>query len=114
AAPVRPPETSYSKAVLDRLHAEPEIRKIAIVSHNYNYNHSEDERLWDNLWDYSQHVDQINRACDELGCDTILYALYTWDVRSVVPKSHEALFEHLKHVRRIVLECGDFSAHGNE
>jgi hypothetical protein len=108
--PVRPPETSYTKEVLDRLHAEDKITKIAIVSHNYNRGHSEAE----NLWDYSQHVDQINRACDELGCDTILYALYTWDVRSAVPKTHEALFERLKHVRRIVLECGDFSAHSNE
>jgi hypothetical protein len=110
APPIRPPEPSYTKEVLDRLHAEDKIGKIAVVSHHYDYGHSGGEKLWD----YSQHVDLINRTCDELGCDTILYALYTWDVRSVVPRTHESLFGHLKHVRRIVLECGDFSAHSNE
>jgi hypothetical protein len=49
-----------------------------------------------------------------LGCDTVLYALYTWDVRSAVPKTHEALFGQLNHVRRIVMECGDFSPHSND
>jgi len=44
---------------------------VALASHNYNV---ADDR---GLYDYSQHFARINKLCDEQGCDTILYALYT-------------------------------------
>jgi len=52
------------------------IRRIAVVSHDYNIS---DAR---GLYDYSEHFADINQLCDEQGCDTILYALYTWDRNS--------------------------------
>jgi len=85
-----------------------EVQKITLVTHDYN---RRDAR---GLWDYSEYVGRINRRCDQEGCDTILYAPYTWDVRSAVPKTQEALFEGLGRVRRIILEAGDLSANGDE
>ena len=77
------------------------ISNIALVSHNYN---PADEQ---GLHDYSQHFVRINKLCDEQGCDTILYALYTWDERSPVPKSHESIFGNLAHVQRVIMEIGE-------
>jgi len=76
------------------------IKKIALVSHNYNI---ADEQ---GLLDYSQHFARINTLCDEQGCDTILYALYTWDERSPVTKSHDAIFGKLAHIQRVIVEVG--------
>jgi len=49
------------------------IGKIAIVSHDYNITDSQGR------YDYSADFARINGLCDEQGCDTILYALYTWN-----------------------------------
>ena len=76
------------------------IKKIALVSHNYNLADEQD------LHDYSQHFVRINKLCDEQGCDTILYALYTWDERSAVPKDHDSIFGNLVHVQGVILEVG--------
>lgn len=77
-----------------------EIRKIALVAHDYTVADSR------GLYDYSEHFARINKLCDEQGCDTILYALYTWDSTSPVAKTHDSIFDRLKHVQRIVLEVG--------
>lgn len=75
-----------------------EVRRIALVSHDYN---SADSR---GLFDYSEHFERINRICDDRGCDTVLYALWTWDLTSSAGKSHSAIFSTLRNVRRIILE----------
>jgi hypothetical protein len=77
-----------------------QIRKVALVSHNYNVADSR------GLYDYSEHFARINKLCDEQGCDTILYAMYTWDPDSPVPRNHEAIFGGLRHVQRVILEVG--------
>jgi hypothetical protein len=77
-----------------------QIRKVALVSHDYNVTDSR------GLYDYSEHFARINKLCDEQGCDTILYALYTWDRDSAVARNHDAIFGGLSHVRRVVLEVG--------
>ena len=77
-----------------------EIKKVALVSHNYKVADSQDR------YDYSEHFAQINKLCDEQGCDTILYALYTWDRDSAVVRDHDAIFTGLAHVRRVILEVG--------
>jgi hypothetical protein len=74
------------------------IKKIALVSHKLANEQG--------LPDCSQHFAQINKRCDEQGCDTVLYALYTWDERSPVPKSHAAIFGNLAHVQRVIVEVG--------
>ena len=74
------------------------ISRIALVAHDYTI---EDSR---GLYDYSEHFSRINQICDEQGCDTILYALYTWDANSTVPRTHDSFFGGLKHVQRIVVE----------
>jgi hypothetical protein len=102
------PEPSRSAEVLQRLHSENDISKIALVSHNYNRVNAE------GLWDYSAEMKQINRRCDEERCDTILYGLFTWDVRSSHASTHDAMFSGLTHVRRIIVERGDFSAHSDD
>ncbi|MGO9151716.1 hypothetical protein [Mycobacterium sp.] len=77
-----------------------QIRKVALVSHNYNV---ADDR---GLYDYSEHFARINKLCDEQGCDTILYALFTWDQDSLVVRNHDAIFGGLDHTQRVILEVG--------
>jgi hypothetical protein len=79
-----------------------DIRKIALISHDYN------KRDSCGLQDYSEHFYEINRQCDEYGCDTILYALWTWDNRSTVLRTHGSIFNGLSHVRRVILEPGNW------
>jgi hypothetical protein len=74
------------------------VRKIALVSHDYNVTDGGGRD------DYSEHFGRINRVCDGQGCDTILYALYTWDLRSPVPRTGATMFGGLAYVWRIVLE----------
>jgi hypothetical protein len=80
--------------------ASGEITKIALVTHDYNVADGGGRQ------DYSEHFARINRVCDDHGCDTILYALYTWDEQSPLPRTHDAVFGGLAHVRRVVLEVG--------
>jgi hypothetical protein len=92
-------------AAVPTAHAAPdpgvdEIRKVALVAHDYNVPDSH------GLYDYSEHFARINKLCDEQGCDTILYALYTWDRDSAVARNHDSIFGGLAHVRRVVLEVG--------
>jgi hypothetical protein len=77
-----------------------QIRKVALVSHNYKLTDSR------GLYDYSEHFARINKLCDENGCDTILYSLYTWDQDSPVVRKHDAIFGGLDHIQRIILEVG--------
>jgi hypothetical protein len=77
-----------------------QIRKVALVSHDYNVTDSR------GMYDYSEHFARINKLCDEEGCDTILYALYTWDRDSAVPRNHDSIFGGLANVRRVILEVG--------
>lgn len=77
------------------------LRRVALVSHDYNRT---DGR---GLWDYSEVFQQVNQCCDEQGCDTILYALHTWDRRSPNTKDHDSIFRHLQNVQRVILEVGE-------
>lgn len=77
------------------------IGKIALVAHDYNV---PDCR---GLYDYSEHFARINKACDDEGCDTILYALYTWDSASPVARTHASVFDGLEHVQRVLVEVGE-------
>ena len=36
------------------------------------------------------HAELIHAACDREGCDTILYALYTWHSASPVARTHDS------------------------
>jgi hypothetical protein len=80
-----------------------QIRKVALVSHNYNKTDSH------GLYDYSEHFARINKLCDEQGCDTILYALYTWDPGSARARNHDAIFGSLSHVQRVIFEVGQLA-----
>ena len=77
------------------------IGKIALVSHDYTV---PDGR---GLYDYSEHFARINKMCDDRGCDTILYALFTWDTSSPVTRTHGSIFDGLEHVRRVTVEVGE-------
>jgi hypothetical protein len=81
---------------------------VALVSHNYNV---ADNR---GLYDYSEHFARINRLCDEQGCDTILYALHTWDQDSPVVRNHDAIFGGLDHIQRVILEVGQRGPKGTD
>ena len=80
--------------------ADSEIRKVALVAHDYNV---QDVR---GQYDNTEHFSRINKLCDNQGCDTILYALYTWDSTSPIPRTYDSIFEDLQHVQRVVLEVG--------
>lgn len=81
---------------------EDDIKKIGLVTHDcYNV---PDGR---GLFDYSEHFDRINKLCDEHGCDTILYALWTWDSSSPTLRTHDSIFGGLRHVQRVILEVYD-------
>jgi hypothetical protein len=77
------------------------IRKIALVAHDYTV---PDCR---GFYDYSEHFARINRMCDDQGCDTILYALFTWDSASPVARTHASVFGGLEHVQRVLVEVGE-------
>lgn len=77
-----------------------EIKRIGLVSHDYNIADRHGR------FDYSEHFARINAACDERGCDTILYALFTWDSRSTIGRSHDAIFDQLANVQRVIIEVG--------
>lgn len=85
------------------------LQRIAVVSHDYKVPDSR------GLYDYSEHFSKINQVCDAHGCDTILYALYTWDQASPTNRTHAVIFNGLANVQRIVLEFGQaptrFDAH---
>ena len=91
-APVSQPATApTAQAAAKR--AVGHIRKVALVSHDYNVTDSR------GLYDYSEHFARINKLCDEQRCDTILYALFTWDRDSAVVRNHDAIFGGLGYVR---------------
>ena len=77
-----------------------EIKKVALVSHDSTVADSR------GLYDYSEYLARINKLCDEQGCDTILYALYTWAQNTTVARNHDAIFSGLAHVQRVILEVG--------
>jgi len=99
-APVSQPVTGPTAGAAANL-AVGQIRKVALVSHNYNVVDSR------GLYDYSEHFARINQLCDKQGCDTILYALYTWDRDSPVVRNHDAIFGGLGYVQRVILEWGN-------
>lgn len=76
------------------------LQRIAVISHDYTVRDSR------GLYDYSEHFSEISQACDAHGCDTILYALYTWDQASPTKRTHSVIFDGLANVQRIVLEVG--------
>jgi hypothetical protein len=78
-----------------------QIRKIALISHDYNVPDSR------GLYDYSEYFARINKLCDDQGCDTILYALFTWDSNSPVTRTHGSIFDGLEHVQRVLVEVGE-------
>ena len=75
-------------------------KKVAVVSHDYNllnrYGHQ----------DYAEHFSQINKVCDDNGCDTILYSLFTWDEKSLIPRNQQNIFNGCKNVKCVILEVG--------
>jgi hypothetical protein len=75
-----------------------QVNKVALVSHDYSIPGLND------LYDYSEHFARINKACDDNGCDTILYALWTWNQTSAVARNHAAIFGGLVTVERVILE----------
>ncbi len=77
------------------------VERLALVSHDYNVADT------DGWFDYTDHFSRINDICDGQGCDTILYALFTWDCKSSHPRGHDAFFGALRHVRAILLEVGE-------
>jgi len=81
------------------------IQKLVLVAHDYNVADSR------GLYDYSEHFHRINKLCDDLGCDTILYGLYTWDESSPIERTHDAVFGGLKHIQMIILEVGQAPDH---
>lgn len=76
------------------------LQRIAVIAHDYKVPDSR------GLYDYSEHFSKINQVCDAHGCDTILYALYTWDQASPTNRTHTVIFDGLANVQRIVLEVG--------
>jgi len=77
------------------------IKKVAVVSHNYNLSNSYGHQ------DFAEHASQIHSICDGEGCDTVLYSLFTWDENSPIQRTHRAMFDDLKNIRCIMLEVGN-------
>lgn len=80
------------------------ISRVALVSHDYNQTNKF------GLFDYSEHFESINASCDAAGCDSILYALWTWDNRAPNARNHDRIFGGLKCVQRVILETFQNSA----
>lgn len=100
ASAITAPVPSPASAKKPVQQAATNIRKVALVAHNYTVTDSR------GLYDYSEYFTRINKLCDVQGCDTILYALYTWDSTSPVARTHDSIFNGLEQVQRVVLEVG--------
>jgi hypothetical protein len=77
------------------------VKKVAVVSHNYNLLNRYGDQ------DFTEHFAQINKVCDSKACDTILYSLFTWDEKSPVQRNGQNIFNGLKNVKCIILEVGN-------
>jgi len=78
-----------------------QAKKVAVISHNYN-------RLNRfGFQDFTEHFSQINMVCDRNGCDTILYALFSWDEQSPVQRTRKTIFDGLKNVESVIIEVGN-------
>lgn len=97
-----PHNTQAAETEADGRMAGARYRRIALVSRNYRLTGK------NGRWDLSGDYAAINAFCDEQGCDTILYALWTWDRAS--PGSHSPDFEALRNVHRILIEESDLGA----
>lgn len=82
--------------------------RVGIVSHDYR------NRSRSGFRDYSDWFTTINAECDRCGCDTILYALHTWDRRNHLRLTHDLLFNNLRNVKQIILEFGKIPADVDE
>ena len=80
------------------------VKKVAVVCHNYNVRNRYGPE------DYSEHFSDINQICDNNGCDTVLYALFTWDKKSPAVIDHQSIFHNLRNVQCIMIEgvCDKF------
>lgn len=78
-----------------------QAKKVAAVSHDYNLHNSYGHQ------DYAEHHSQIIKVCDDNGCDTILYSLFTWDEKSPIPRNQETVFAGLSNVKCVILEVGN-------
>ena len=77
------------------------IRRVGVVSHDYRLRNALGHT------DFSEHFHRINRTLDAAGCDTILYALYTWSHGSPVPRDYASVFDGMENVQTIILELGE-------
>jgi hypothetical protein len=84
------------------------MKRVALVSHDYDVITDEGD------WDYEpRHFRGVNALCDELECDTILYAPYTL-ARLRAARLHSKVFDSAKNLRAIFLEVCDFTSRGPE
>lgn len=82
------------------------MKRVALVSHDYEVITAEGD------WDYeSRHFRGVNALCDELECDTILYAPYTL-ARLRAARLQGKVFDSAKNLRAIFLEVCDFTSRG--
>lgn len=101
------PEPSQATPELLRvLHSEPPIRRIALVTHNHRI------RDRKGALGYAEDFERVIQLCDAEKCDTVLFALYTWDGRT--RRDHASIFESSTSVDRIILEAGDLEAHSGQ
>ena len=77
------------------------VKKVAVVSHNYNLSNSHGHQ------DFAEHTSRIHSVCDGEWCDTLLYSLFTWDENSPIRRNHQTIFGELKNVRCVILEVGN-------
>jgi hypothetical protein len=82
-------------------HKNLSLKKVAMVSHDYNLVNSHGHQ------DFAEHASFIHSVCDGEGCDTILYSLFTWDENSPFSRNHQTIFGDLKNVRCVILEVGN-------
>jgi hypothetical protein len=83
------------------LESADEIKKVALISHDYNVLDSRGH------FDYSEHFGRINKVCDHQGCDTILYALWTIDSTAPLKRTQDTIFRSLSHLQRVIVEIYD-------
>lgn len=83
------------------------VSRIAVVSHNCE---TCDEF---GLWDYSHSMGAIHRTADAAGCDTVVYAPWSWDRASKVSRTKETLFGRTRRVEHVIMEVADLQEKRN-
>jgi len=80
-------------------------KRIALVSHKF----SKESPNGKNSFSSFDYFKKIAKVCEDEGCDTILYALYSFDRANSKRTRNNLFFGTTKHIKNVIIESWDSS-----